>query len=70
MLQEIEREANVYLSNTKQAAVCRNTQVYQVKMTDTQANNTDKLVSLQKEAEGLKLRLEEERQKLSDITCK
>lgn len=37
----------------------------------TQSNNVnDKLVSLQKEAEGLKVRLEEERQKLNDITCK
>lgn len=37
----------------------------------TQSNNVnDKLASLQKEAEGLKVRLEEERQKLNDITCK
>lgn len=39
-------------------------------MTDiSPANNvTDKLASLQKEAEYLKSRLEEERQKLNDIT--
>lgn len=37
----------------------------------TQTNNAnDKLILLQKEAEGLKVRLEEERQKLNDITCK
>lgn len=37
----------------------------------TQTNNAnDKLATLQKEAEGLKIRLEDERQKLNDITCK
>lgn len=36
----------------------------------TQSNNvSDKLTVLQKEAETLKVRLEEERQKLSDVTC-
>lgn len=36
----------------------------------TQSNNvSDKLAVLQKEAENLKVRLEEERQKLSDVTC-
>lgn len=36
----------------------------------TQSNNvSDKLTVLQKEAENLKVRLEEERQKLSDVTC-
>lgn len=38
-------------------------------MTDiSPANNVDKLANLQKEAEYLKARLEEERQKLNDIT--
>lgn len=38
-------------------------------MTDiSPANNVDKLATLQKEAEYLKARLEEERQKLNDIT--
>lgn len=33
-------------------------------------NSNDKLNSLMKEAESLKQRLEEERQKLNDVTCK
>lgn len=42
------------------------------KMTETtQMNNTsDKIASLTKEAENLKLKLEEERQKLNDVACK
>lgn len=41
-------------------------------MTETsQANNTnDKIAILMKEAESLKGKLDEERQKLNDITCK
>lgn len=36
-----------------------------------QVNNSgDKVASLLKEAENLKLKLEEERQKLNDVTCK
>lgn len=33
-------------------------------------NSTDKVASLMKEAENLKQKLEEERQKLNDVTCK
>lgn len=33
-------------------------------------NSTDKVNSLMKEAENLKQKLEEERQKLNDVTCK
>lgn len=42
------------------------------KMTETtQMNNTsDKIAALTKEAENLKLKLEEERQKLNDVACK
>lgn len=41
-------------------------------MTETiQMNNTtDKIATLTKEAENLKLKLEEERQKLNDVACK
>lgn len=41
-------------------------------MTDTsQMNNTvDKIAALTKEAENLKLKLDEERQKLNDVACK
>ena len=44
-----------------------------VKMTEVanQVNNScDKVNSLMKEAENLKIKLEEERQKLNDVTCK
>lgn len=37
-------------------------------LSQTTNNAADKLTTLQKEAEGLKVRLEEERQKLNDIT--
>lgn len=37
--------------------------------TTTQSNN-DKIAALTKEAENLKLKLEEERQKLNDVSCK
>lgn len=37
-------------------------------VTQSGGNAADKLASLQKEAESLKVRLEEERQKLNDIT--
>lgn len=37
--------------------------------TQTAHNASDKLTSLQREAEGLKVRLEEDRQKLNDVTC-
>lgn len=33
-------------------------------------NSGDKVASLMKEAENLKQKLEEERQKLNDVTCK
>ena len=33
-------------------------------------NSSDKVASLMKEAENLKQKLEEERQKLNDVTCK
>lgn len=36
----------------------------------SQVNNTDRVSSLMKEAETLKQKLEEERQKLNDVTCK
>lgn len=40
-------------------------------MTDTQnQSNNDKIAALTKEAENLKLKLEEERQKLNDVSCK
>lgn len=39
-------------------------------MTDTSQSNTDKITTLTKEAENLKLKLEEERQKLNDVSCK
>lgn len=40
-------------------------------MTDTtNQSNNDKITSLTKEAESLKLKLEEERQKLNDVSCK
>lgn len=40
-------------------------------MTEVLSNNTtDKVGSLVKEAEALKAKLEEERQKLNDVTCK
>lgn len=40
-------------------------------MTDTTGqSNNDKITALTKEAENLKLKLEEERQKLNDVTCK
>lgn len=40
-------------------------------MTDTtNLSNNDKIASLTKEAESLKLKLEEERQKLNDVSCK
>lgn len=32
-------------------------------------NSSDKVASLMKEAENLKQKLEEERQKLNDVTC-
>lgn len=40
-------------------------------MTDTtNQSNNDKIATLTKEAENLKLKLEEERQKLNDVSCK
>lgn len=40
-------------------------------MTDTtNQSNNDKIAALTKEAENLKLKLEEERQKLNDVSCK
>lgn len=39
-------------------------------MSNNLTNSNDKLNSLMKEAETLKQRLEEERQKLNDVTCK
>lgn len=40
-------------------------------MTDTTSqSNNDKIAALTKEAENLKLKLEEERQKLNDVSCK
>lgn len=40
-------------------------------MTDTiNQSNNDKIAALTKEAESLKLKLEEERQKLNDVSCK
>lgn len=40
-------------------------------MTDaTSQSNNDKIAALTKEAENLKLKLEEERQKLNDVSCK
>lgn len=33
-------------------------------------NTVDKIAALTKEAENLKLKLEEERQKLNDVACK
>lgn len=40
-------------------------------MTDTtNQSNNDKIAVLTKEAENLKLKLEEERQKLNDVSCK
>lgn len=47
--------------------------LYESKMSDSQCipgGSGDKLISLTKEAECLKLRLEEERQKLNDVSCK
>lgn len=42
-----------------------------INMTDTQnQSNNDKIAALTKEAENLKLKLEEERQKLNDVTRK
>lgn len=39
-------------------------------MTDTiNQSNNDKIAALTKEAENLKLKLEEERQKLNDVSC-
>lgn len=40
-------------------------------MTDNSSqSNSDKITALTKEAENLKLKLEEERQKLNDVSCK
>lgn len=39
-------------------------------MTEVINNTGDKVASLMKEAENLKVKLEEERQKLNDVTCK
>lgn len=39
-------------------------------MTETSSqSNNDKIAALTKEAENLKLKLEEERQKLNDVSC-
>lgn len=39
-------------------------------MDSTNQSNNDKIVALTKEAENLKLKLEEERQKLNDVSRK
>lgn len=42
-----------------------------ITMADTSSqSNNDKIAALTKEAENLKLKLEEERQKLNDVSCK
>lgn len=46
---------------------------FKYKMTETAASTTnpsEKIANLMKEAESLKVKLEEERQKLNDVVCK